>query len=427
MMWRRLFLALKLLLVTILFISVTAPEWPAFADELYRLNALVGLHRFDFVVWEVKAFLVKGEAILANGHAYLDETTRRQVVLDYLALVQEVGRLEAEINRFYVDPQVSDPDASSRDLQAQLAARRATLARLQPTAEAIVQDQVGAVLVDEGLALLGQPWPPVLMRVTPLPLILVVSPRERIESIRQISLEPGLPIPAREALESAVFDDLNRSALVVPIGGMGTYPAMIMETSSINWLVEVTAHEWVHHWLTLRPLGIRYGLDPRVRTINETVASMVDQEIGALVIERFYPEFLPPPPAEPSSPAPLDPDPTLPPPFDFNAEMAETRITADRLLAEGQIEAAEAYMEARRRFFVTNGYNIRKLNQAYFAFYGAYAAEPGATGADPIGPMLREIRAQSPSIRAFLERVAPITSFEDLETLLRTMNDNAER
>ncbi|HRO24702.1 MAG TPA: hypothetical protein PLR07_10460, partial [Promineifilum sp.] len=55
---------------------------------------------------------------------------------------------------------------------------------------------------------------------------------------------------------------------------------------------------------------------------------------------------------------------------------------------------AEDYMEQRRRVFLDNGYNIRKLNQAFFAFYGGYAAEPGgAAGEDPIGPMLREIRA----------------------------------
>jgi hypothetical protein len=31
--------------------------------------------------------------------------------------------------------------------------------------------------------------------------------------------------------------------------------------------------------------------------------------------------------------------------------------------------------------------------------------------------MLRDIREQSPSIRAFLDSVAPITSFEDLQQL----------
>jgi len=53
--------------------------------------------------------------------------------------------------------------------------------------------------------------------------------------------------------------------------------------------------------------------------------------------------------------------------------MRETRIRVDKLLAQGRIEEAEAYMEERRQEFVAHGYYIRKLNQAYFAFHGAYA------------------------------------------------------
>jgi hypothetical protein len=86
-------------------------------------------------------------------------------------------------------------------------------------------------------------------------------------------------------------------------------------------------------------------------------------------------------------------------------------------LAEGDIAGAEAYMEAQRLIFLQNGYSIRKLNQAYFAFYGAYAAQPGATGSDPTGPMLRDIQANTPSPRAFMEAVAPITTFADLERI----------
>jgi hypothetical protein len=88
------------------------------------------------------------------------------------------------------------------------------------------------------------------------------------------------------------------------------------------------------------------------------------------------------------------------------------------LLAEGEVERAEAYMEERRAFFVENGYAIRKLNQAYFAFYGAYADTPGATGDDPVGPTVVALREQSDSLRDFLRRVAPVTSFEQLQEQL---------
>ncbi|MBK8988024.1 MAG: hypothetical protein IPM39_18465 [Chloroflexi bacterium] len=388
------------------------PNWPAFGQEAYQLQAIVGPNQFDFVVWELRAAWAKGTAILSNGHAFLDETARRQAVLDYLNMVQTSSRLNWEIEQAYVNPDVADPDAATQTQQAELAASRAAMARLQPLAEAVLQDQVAQILREQGLQIAGRTWPPVMMHMTPLPTILIVSPRDKIERQYQISLAVGLTTPQKEAMETAVADTLSLSALVVPIGGLAVYPAMIMETSNINWLADVTAHEWTHHWLMPYPVSLNYVSDPQVRTINETVASIVGREIGEQVIARFYPEFVPPP-AAPTALAPLDPD--APPPFNFAAEMAATRIQADAMLAAGDVDGAEAYMEPPPQLFVANGYTIRKLNQAYFAFYGAYADEPGAAGADPIGPTVLALREASPSLKDFLQRVARIGSFADLQ------------
>ena len=57
---------------------------------------------------------------------------------------------------------------------------------------------------------------------------------------------------------------------------------------------------------------------------------------------------------------------------------------------------------------------IRKVHQAFFAFYGAYADTPGESGDDPIGPAIMSIRADSPSLRAFAETMAGITTVEEL-------------
>jgi hypothetical protein len=73
-------------------------------------------------------------------------------------------------------------------------------------------------------------------------------------------------------------------------------------------------------------------------------------------------------------------------------------------------------MEARRQVFVAHGYLIRKLNQAYFAFYGAYADAPvGAAGEDPVGQAVRDFRAQSSSLAAFLRQMGAMNSFADLQ------------
>ena len=410
MRWSRFFRGLKLLILGAVFILVITPEWPAFGDEAYQLNALVGLRQFDFLVWEIQAVAAKAEAILTREHTYLDESSRRQITQDYLSLVQEALQIERQIEQIYVDPSIANPLAASTDLQAELAQKKQALAQIQPFAEAIVQDQVAEALRDERFAILGQTWPPVMMHMTPLPTILMVSPRDRIERIYGIPLVHGLSIPEQEALETAVFNKLDLSALVVPIGGLGLYPSMIMETGNLNWLAQVTAHEWTHIWMGPYPISLAYATDPQVRTMNETVASIVGKEVGSRMIERYYPQLVPPPPASAPEPAPV-----LPPPFDFRAEMAATREQTDRLLASGKIEEAEAYMEARRLVFVANGYHIRKLNQAYFSFFGAYADEPGATGADPVGPLVQEVRAHSLSLRQFLKTMAPIGDFAELQ------------
>jgi hypothetical protein len=189
---------------------------------------------------------------------------------------------------------------------------------------------------------------------------------------------------------------------------------MVMETTDINGLAEVVAHEWIHNYLTLHPLGLSYMNNPELRTMNETVASIAGKELGRAVVQRYYPEYLPP--ENPPSPPVTDQNQApAPPVFNFNAEMHITRINTDKLLAEGKIDEAETYMELRRRFLWDKGYHIRKLNQAYFAFYGAYADQPGgAAGEDPVGTAVRLLRAKSSSLEDFINRIAWMWNFEQL-------------
>jgi hypothetical protein len=84
-------------------------------------------------------------------------------------------------------------------------------------------------------------------------------------------------------------------------------------------------------------------------------------------------------------------------------------------LANGQIDKAEQYMNAQRDYLQTQGYYIRKLNQAYFAFYGTYADT--AAYSDPIGTALQNIRGKSSSINEFLNTLANVTSVIGLDKL----------
>jgi len=403
------------LLVASLLLGLAA-EGPPPAKLDTRVRRLVAGERFDFARWEMEALLGKVAHLLVAPQRYMHEQTRHDFSLVYLQLVAEIQRLEWETERAYTDPQVQDPQAATRERRAQLARLREMETACQPLAEAILEEQTACTLVDEGFGLLGQEFPPILSHFTPLPLMLVVSPRDHVESIFDLSLRHGLDVPHQVMIEAQVDTSFGVSSLVTGIGGMAAYPAMLLESSSLNWVADVTAHEWAHHYLTPRPLGWNYDTSPEARTINETVASIVGKEAGRRMVARYYPELLPPEP--PSEEAEEETAPSEPPAFDFRAEMRQTRVQVDALLAQGRIEEAEAYMEKRRQEFVAHGYAIRKLNQAYFAFHGAYADEPGAAGADPIGPAVQALRARSPDLHTFVACVARITTLAELRALL---------
>jgi hypothetical protein len=374
---------------------------------------------FDYVSWTLETLWRKAAQISLGTHRYLSEEQQSAITLNYFDLINEQRQLRDMINNIYTDPTIQNPEIQAEpylDRQRQVQEELRYLGYLY---EAILQHQVSYVAGDKSLGFVRQPVPPIQYHTTSMPYALIVSPKEIIRQDADISLLPDLTLDQIVALEKAVEDKLNVSALVVPIGGVGVYPTMVMETSSLTWLSEVVSHEWIHNFLTLRPLGVLYAQTPELRIINETTASIAGKELGNTVIEYFYPALLPPPVQESTSVAEVVEEPQAPPAFDFRAEMRETRVTADTLLAEGKIEEAEAYMEDRRMIFVENGYNIRRLNQAYFAFHGAYADQPGgAAGEDPVGEAVRNLRAQSESLAEFVRRIAWVTSYERLQQLV---------
>jgi hypothetical protein len=390
-------------------------------DQFERARAFTRNMEFNYVSWELDALWSKINQWALGVNNYLPEQDSKQITLDYLKLLEEIQQAQGQLNEIYADPSIVDPKAASTDVSAELNRLQSRRSELEPLAESILQSQISLVIADLGLTFYGQPIPPVLYRITPPPDSLIVSRRDKIQQIFDISIQPGLSVDQQAELENNVDETLNVSSLVVEIGGIGLYPTMVMETTDLNWLANTVAHEWTHNYLTLHPLGINYETSPELRIINETVASIAGNEIGQEVMLRFYPELAPPPTPTPTplpdenAPKP-EPTPTPEPPaFNFNKEMHDTRVTTDRLLAEGKIDEAEAYMESRRIFLWENGYHIRKLNQAFFAFYGAYADVPGgAAGEDPVGAAVRDLRAQSASLAIFLNRVAWVTSYQQL-------------
>ena len=421
----RIIYVVDIVAVLIAVIFATGGDTPNFTGESDRVRTYTREIEFDYPNWVWNAIWTKLEQGAISAPFLFDRGTDKHIVYEYLRVTDQLMKAESAIEQVYANPDVKDKEATSEVLRTQRDKLLAEQRQLAPFAEATLQSQVSEAFAELGLTTGGQTLPPLLYHTTPTPLALIVSPRDRIVQLTNISVLPTLTLDEQIKLEDEVAKAQDVSTLVVQIGGVGVYPTMVMETTDLRWVLETIAHEWTHNYLTVRPLGLNYSTTPELRTMNETTASIAGDEVGNYVVKKFYPElYVPPPPPVTPQPQnntpPPTPDPNTPPPFDFRAEMHETRVHADELLAQGKIKEAEDYMEQRRQVFWKNGYLLRKLNQAYFAFHGAYADVPGgAAGEDPVGPAVRALREQSASLADFVNKIAWMTSFDELKKAVK--------
>jgi len=372
---------------------------------------------YDYIAWTLNAIQEKAAQAQLNVVQYLPRDQQAKVVLRYFELVRELEITQAQINFLYTDPRVVDPEKQAAEFLSRQKNLEKSLDHLAALTEGILQFQVTQVLSEQGLGFLSQQVPPVLFHSTPLPKALIVSPRDAIRQEVNISLLADLSLEEITRLEDEVAEYMNASVLVEDVGGIGVYPTMVQRASSLEWTLDTIVHEWTHNYLTLRPLGFNYDKTPELRTMNETTASIVGNEISAAVLRRYYPQLSASGRAGKKVASLQAANGET---FDFNHEMHLTRVTVDDLLAQGKIDEAEAYMEERRVVFVEHGYMIRKLNQAYFAFHGAYADVPvGAAGEDPVGPAVRTLRESSSSLAGFLRQIAWMNSFDDLQRTVK--------
>lgn len=260
-------------------------------------------------------------------------------------------------------------------------------------------EEILAREIEEALQAEGINFPPVLFKIYPPPTFLVISPRKEIRLVEAVLLNPGLSEGQKEWVESYVTANRpHHSALVVELGGYALLPAAV-GLHSFNQTVETAAHEWCHHYLYLFPLGRDSGLN----SVNENTCTLVGRELTERISRKY----------ESVKTIVLKPIGSQP---NFADELHKIRIRVDQLLAQGKVEEAEAFM-GKQRLFLSQFFPIRKLNQAYFAFYGSYGE--GAAGDDPTAAQVAQLRAASNSLKVFLEKIRQVGSVKDFQKLLR--------
>lgn len=292
-------------------------------------------------------------------------------------------------------------------------------ARLEGAVEAAIEGRIDAVLrefhVGGRFPLPGSVFPPVDVELALAPWVLVTSPRARIERVGDDLLRPGVALEEAVELERLrEASDSTVSALVLRTGGVALYPAVVSAGRTYAGTVGTAAHEWVHHYLAFYPLGVSYFRSQELRTINETVADIVGDEVAVRVLDRFGDPTIvaasaisgevAAPAAEPAEPGAAE-------------RLRALRIAVDELLGAGRIGEAERLMAQVRDELAAEGVVIRRINQAYFAWFGSYAAR--ADSIDPLGEELRALRVHLGSLDAFLGEVRGVTSRQQLRELLR--------
>jgi hypothetical protein len=370
-----------------------------------QLNQITGPYVFNIAGWEVSTLV----------HELLDaapEEGDASTVVEYFKLTEQANLLE-----YRLEWAITASPEEIADIQSELDQLRGQRKLIQEAVERVLEKQIRDMYVEQDIF---SPWPgfkvsfpPVKFKLTEPPKLLIISPRERIENTGETMLQPDIKIEDIEEIENRV-DQLGVSSLVTDIGGLGaTYPAFVANDMSLQNTINAAAEEWLHQYLAFTPLGFRYVLDSvglvpdyDVARMNETLAGIVSKEIGGLVYDRYYRVFF----TEGSEGE--ESGISSGPVFDFYAEMREIRRQVDLSLSQGQVEEAEQFMNEKRDYLAENGYYIRKLNQAYFAFHGTYADSP--TSIDPIGTEMKLLRAESRSLKEFLDDISAMTNLQEL-------------
>ena len=138
------------------------------------------------------------------------------------------------------------------------------------------------------------------------------------------------------------------------------------------------------------PLGRSYFSGGEMVTLNESLADLFASEVSKNLLSDKYEK--------------VNQDKRF---FNF---MRETRIKVDDLLAKGLVFEAEEYMFNRTKEINQLGYNIRKINQAYFAFNGNYALSPGSLS--EIDDYLIELRKNYSSYGELIHDIKSIDNIE---------------
>ena len=405
---------LRKTLLVVLALGLVVPR----SDDLHITPVeLIAYERlFSLVEWEAvnfpKKWIHRAASLMPGSKPSRDE--RLAIIDEYLEVTRRANKEErriegaAQLRSFRGSTSGAKEGVASEVYLDELLARRRAL---QPEAEEAVEAEVSAALADFGLrSRIGLIWPPVDISFGEPPTLLVISPRDRIDMIGGVFLDPDIEPFERDDVEKRVLEDLDLIAYVDNLAGLATFPNMVNDLYTKRTVMRTAVHEWLHAYWFFAPFGRNYFASVEMTTLNETAATLAGNEIGDMVFERMGGDLS-------ENARRYDAEHRVDP--NFTGFMRETRIEAERLLSEGMVDEAEEYMRKRQWELRLRGYYIRKLNQAYFAFRGRYADSPESVS--PVGEQMRELRSYTSDVGEFIHTISEVSSPSEFDALIERL------
>ena len=212
-------------LLGVIILSLAVPRVDTFRITPVELIAFD--HLFSLVEWEIANFPKKWVHAAANlfPGAKPSREERLEIVDEYLQLVRraikEERRIEGAENArsFRGTGSAAKQDEISDEYLRELVEQRDAL---RPEAEEAVESEISAALDGLGLeSRFGLIWPPVDIRLGEPPTLLVISPRNEIDMVGAVFLDPDIEPFERDEIERQVFEDVDYAAYVDDISGAG--------------------------------------------------------------------------------------------------------------------------------------------------------------------------------------------------------------
>lgn len=377
---------LTVLLITIFIITSNSD----YSRQSY-LDQATEKHNFSIFWWEIKNLPNKWLHLAWESFPGNKPTHKERINLinEYLLMSNKLKNSNQEL---------------SAEEKTKLEKR---LTFLRARTEEAIESIISNVLIKENLGItFNILMPPTDFKLDSPPAIVVTSPRDRIDFSASKLISNDVTESEKIEIEAIVESDGKTSALVDRLGGLGTYPAFVSDKGSLRNLLQTASHEWLHNYWILHPLGQHMWDSSEMTIFNETAANIAGDELGDIAFQSMGGIIE-------NQTHPIK---ALGYESHFNEILRETRLEVDRLLGQKKVEEAESYMNEITLILQKDGYKIRKINQAYFAFHGNYADTPSSTS--PIGKELKEYRSYFNNVGKFIESVSQIKSYNQFLQIL---------